>query len=72
MTINGDVKWAYGGKFVLIDDKGRFPSGNEIATWLKAQPEDIFITELTNMVKTGYMSDERARKTLNAYVKEAD
>ena len=72
MTIKGDVKWSCGGKFVVIDDKGRFPSGDEIAKWLKSQPEDIFITELTNMVETGYLSDERARKTLNAYVKEVD
>lgn len=69
MTIRGDVQWAYGGKYVAINDKGVLPSGAKTAKWLKAQPEKVFIAELNNMVNSGEMSLERANKTLNAYVK---
>jgi len=72
MTIHGDVQWAYGGKYVVIDDRGILPSGDEVAKWLKKQTEKVFITELNNMINSGEMSKERADKTLEAYIKETN
>ena len=68
MSIYNGLKFCDGGKIIVIDDKGRFPSGPEIAKWLFRLNEEKFIEALAEMVDSGYMKVNKGEKTLNAYL----
>jgi len=68
MSIYNGLKFCDSGKIIIIDDKGRFPSGPEIAKWLFRLNEKDFVEALVEMVNSGFMKGDKGEKTLNAYI----
>ena len=68
MSILGSFKFCDGGIITIIDDKGRIPTGTQLASWLFSLPEDKFLEALEDMWKDGILSSDKAERTLNAYI----
>lgn len=67
MTIKTNGNWAAGCVHTIIDDKGRKPGGQTIATWLMSLPENEILEALLDEIRSGEMTERRAAATLNAY-----
>jgi len=68
MSIHYRFKFCDGGVITVIDDKGRKPTGPQLATWLFSLPEDKFLDALEEMWQEGVIKDDKVEGTLNAYI----
>ena len=67
MVVFTNGTWVDGCTHTIINNNGKEPNTSTIAEWLHKLSFDEFCDALQDMIDEGYMDEEKADKTYNAY-----